>query len=270
MYLKKFIEHLGKLLPDNIYFYIFRILYSLKNPARRGSKTRFTSLGPMLFLAEDPDGECIYFCIRSRFQRYLFPDGVKRIQRYMELKYFTNDCAVKIGDVVLDIGSNIGEFAKLVADKAAHVYCIEPDPLVLPALRKNTDGIDNITILDVGVSDKSGPLEFYQSTEDADSSFFPPKKYINKIMINALSLDDLIAKYKIEGVNFIKLEAEGWEPEILHGGSSTIAACNRISVDSGPERAQMCTTNEVKEILIDSGFCIEINEYVVTGVRLLD
>ena len=154
-----------------------------------------------------------------------------------------------------------------IAAKAAHVYCIEPDPKVFRALQKNTEALDNVTILQAAVSNETGTIDFYLSTEGAASSISTPHEYTEKIVINALSLDELVAKYKIGKVTFIKLEAEGWEPEVLLGATSTLKVCNRISIDAGPERGSSSTVEEVSAILISAGFNVQVTNNIVTATR---
>jgi len=267
--LKLILEKLFTFLPDSWYFFIMGKCYLLKNPDRRGCKTKIRKLEPCLYLAEDPDGTNIFFSVRSRFARYLFPNGVKNLLDSIKKKYELGDGGVMQGDIVLDIGANIGEFSMAIASKAGHIYCIEPDPAVIKTLRKNMERFNNVTIIEVGLSDQSGNFDFYLSTIDADSSFFPPMTYSKKITIKAMRLDNLVSDYQILSLDFIKLEAEGWEPEVLLGAPLSLKACNQIVVDAGPERGGYATADDVSNILNKAGFTVTNKNFIVAGFKKL-
>ena len=63
-------------------------------------------------------------------------------------KYFS----VEEGDIIVDVGANIGIFSKKFKDKASKVYALEPDPLFLNELHE----INGIEVIPVGISYKDG------------------------------------------------------------------------------------------------------------------
>jgi len=75
---------------------------------------------------------------------------------------------VKKGDVVLDIGANIGYytliFAKLVGQEG-EVLAFEPDPNNFALLKKNIEinGYRNVSLLQKAVSNRSGKIRLYLS-----------------------------------------------------------------------------------------------------------
>jgi hypothetical protein len=85
--------------------------------------------------------------------------------------------------------------------------------------------------------------------------------------VKAITLDDLISEYGISGVDFIKLEAEGWEPEVLLGARFSLKICKRIAVDAGPERGSSNTVVEVADILKEAGYAFTNNNYIINGIR---
>ena len=90
--------------------------------------------------------------------------SINRVYEPSETK--TIKTHVKKGDVVLDIGANIGYytliFAELVGEKGK-VYAFEPDPTNFDLLRKNVEinGYRNITLIQKAVSNKNGKISFY-------------------------------------------------------------------------------------------------------------
>ena len=71
---------------------------------------------------------------------------------------------IKPGDHVLDIGANIGFYAKIISNlvgEKGKVYCFEPDKTNYNYLVKNTKGISNITLFNLAVSDKEEVIKVY-------------------------------------------------------------------------------------------------------------
>lgn len=139
------------------------------------------------------------------------------------------------GDIVIDIGANIGLYtlflSKYVGDRG-HVYSIEPIPQTFEILSNNVKNLmpNNVTVYNFGISDKSGTAimeipkynsnieNFYQATL-VDSS--KHKNSLRKITVNLISLDKLKSERK-EKIAFIKIDAEGHEFEVLNGAKKII------------------------------------------------
>lgn len=262
------IKSLGdRVMSDRAYFALFRPLYLVANGKRRGSRTQFAVVGPSLFSASDPDGTMLHFCERTRMRIYHYPKGVKGRLAMIEAKYVSDSVAVMDADVVIDIGANIGEFSRAVVGRASRLVAIDPDPNVWEALSRNLGGFSNATVLQRAMSDADSQVEFYVSTKNADSSLVQPAQYSETVSLNAMRLDTLIEELGIERVDFLKLEAEGWEPEILAGAKRTLGITRKIAVDAGPERQGQTTSDEVITMLRDAGFEVSRRGDMVFGSR---
>ena len=98
-------------------------------------------------------------------------------------------------------------------------------------------------------------LEFYLSSEQADSSVIKPDHNSKKIILKQTTIDTLIEKYDLTNV-FIKIDTEGYEPETIKGMKRQINKVNFISVDCGFERGleKLSTLPLVTSILYEKGF----------------
>ena len=77
-----------------------------------------------------------------------------------------------------------------------------------------------------------------------------------------IKLDDLINKLAIKKIKLLKLEAEGFEPEIIEGASNVIPICEYIAIDGGYERGkkQEQTFTVITNQLIQNNFdIVDIN-----------
>jgi FkbM family methyltransferase len=78
--------------------------------------------------------------------------------------YLTNGISIKDGDVVLDVGANIGVFGIRAAQKGKNVkvYCFEPIPEIAETLEQNASliGKNQITVCKYGISNEDSVAEF--------------------------------------------------------------------------------------------------------------
>lgn len=76
---------------------------------------------------------------------------------------------IRPGDVVFEIGSNIGQYSLLIADKIGSegkLVCLEPDSDNFAFLSFNMlkNQLHNVQVLQMAVSDKEGEMQFYKDT----------------------------------------------------------------------------------------------------------
>ncbi|MFC1722302.1 FkbM family methyltransferase [Patescibacteria group bacterium] len=129
---------------------------------------------------------------------------------------------IKRGQVVLDIGANIGYysliFAKLVGDKGK-VYAFEPDPINFQILKRNVtlNSYTNIKLINKAVMDKERTINFYlHPTNKGAHKIFRDSKEDKLIKVDTITLDDYFSKNKIK-VDFIKFDIQGAEGHALMG-----------------------------------------------------
>jgi len=132
------------------------------------------------------------------------------------------------GSVVLDIGANVGNHSLYFASKGAVVYSFEPNPEVADLIQEKIDlnKIENIFLQRIGLSNQNQELEFYAPTGDNKGigSFIPDfintNKTIGKIQVKRG--DEFVSENKLSKVDFIKIDAEGSEYQILEGLHETL------------------------------------------------
>ena len=131
---------------------------------------------------------------------------------------------IKKGDTVVDIGANIGLFtlffSKLVGT-TGRVIAFEPDPENFDVLKKNIElnEITNVTLVQKGVSNKNESVKLYKSNVSGGHSLIKnewAKEYTN---IQTVTLDDY---FRGEEIDMIKIDAEGFELEVIEGGKKLL------------------------------------------------
>lgn len=65
------------------------------------------------------------------------------------------------GDLFWDIGANIGFYSLLMKGNFSRIIAVEPNAETAATLRKRTRGAGNIEVLELALSNASGPVSFY-------------------------------------------------------------------------------------------------------------
>jgi len=119
---------------------------------------------------------------------------------------------IKKGDIVLDIGANIGFYTKILSDlvgETGKVYAFEPDKTNFHHLRNNTQNLTNVEFINKAVSDKTGKITLYKSELlNVDHKTYETENYTEKIEIDCVAADDVVSDKKVD---FIKIDIQGFE-----------------------------------------------------------
>ena len=141
---------------------------------------------------------------------------------------------IKQGDVIIDIGANIGLFTLIAADKTGSqgkVISFEPSPQTFMWLKENisANNLENVSPFKMALSDREGSIEFFVSSEgyDAFNSVIKPSKGTNYNVENVVTtkLDSFVEKEGLlEKVALIKIDVEGFEIPLLNGGNKILSS----------------------------------------------
>lgn len=127
---------------------------------------------------------------------------------------------------VLDVGANIGLFSMYAAKYARSLYSVEPSKLHLDSLKKNLRGLNSSVIVPKALSNSNGTATFYHSDNE---TMFSLKQEVNTRpkdaeKVETITIDKLFDDYRLEYVDFLKLDVEGSESDVVCGtGFETVA-----------------------------------------------
>lgn len=176
---------------------------------------------------------------------------------------------IKKGDVVLDLGANIGYytliFAKLVG-KRGKVFAFEPDPTNFSLLKKNVEmnGYKNVELVQKAVSNKTGKIKLYLCEDNkGDHRIYNSHDGRQSIEIEAIRLDDYFKNYN-GAVDFIKMDIQGAEGGAIQGMFNLLKKNNvKIITEFWPIGLKRfgIDPGECLKLLIEFGFKLyEVNE----------
>ena len=137
-----------------------------------------------------------------------------------EPQYFLEGFTPVAGDIAIDGGAFDGATALSFAKCGAKVFAFEMDAINFKNCVARLDGSGfDITLENFGLSDKES-VEHY-AHGGAGSRKLPQ----GNLKAKFIDLDTYVAKKNLPRVDFIKLDIEGAELEMLHGAFKTIARC---------------------------------------------
>lgn len=161
-------------------------------------------------------------------------------------------------DLVFDIGANVGDRAEMFSRLAKQVIAVEPQKICLEGLESYYAGLwkrfieTNVIVVPEAVGSTAGSMTLYRNPAMTTTASFSPR-YIRDTQaagrfenrwegseeVKMTTLDNLIEKFGLPA--FIKIDVEGFEPEVIRGLSQPVRA---LSFEFTPELLYMA-----KEVL---------------------
>jgi FkbM family methyltransferase len=153
----------------------------------------------------------------------------------------------KEGDIVIDVGAHMGRYtitsSKYVGPHGK-VIAVEAHPYNFKILQRNIslNRLTNVTAMNCAVYSKKDRLKLYLPDEELGYTMHHSlmtnyliskysegieKKYIE---VEAYTLDNLLENSGINQVNWIKIDVEGAEYEVLRGAKDILSANRHIAI----------------------------------------
>lgn len=188
---------------------------------------------------------------RSRLRKWLPSD----VQKNAEIQEIARKAAfygsfVKKGTVCFDVGANMGNRIAPLLQIGATVVAVEPQDKCFRYLKRKFG--NKIVLIKNGLGEADGIKEFHISEDSTLSSFsdnwirsvtgtgrFKGRSWVKTVKVAMTTADELIKKYGKP--NFIKIDVEGYELEVLKGLTQPIEMISfEYTVPEQPDRALMC------------------------------
>ena len=144
------------------------------------------------------------------------------------------------GEIVVDVGAHYGRYTLIAANcigSKGKVIAIEADPKNFDMLNENIklNKFENIKTLNCAVSSNKSKVKLSIPEKKAGhtiySSIIPGRSPTEKfIEVNANTLDNLLAEngISLERINWIKIDVEGAELEVLKGATNVLSKSKNI------------------------------------------
>jgi FkbM family methyltransferase len=171
---------------------------------------------------------------------------------------------VRPGDVVWDIGANVGLYALQLSEAvgaSGKVFAFEPMPACFAALTQRSQGCANIQTIQAALGDRTG---IAQITVDADELSTTNSLFVRggaqTLDVRITTGDALVQSGEVPMPAVLKVDVEGFEEEDLRGLSQTLAnpTCRALfcEVHFGilDARGERHAPSRIVQMLRDRGF----------------
>lgn len=210
--------------------------YTLANVQRENYQLSVNAGKNSLRIQEIPVGNETFSFVYNVFNYHDFKEIVKEI---IEPNYFTNDQAAtyywggynfKEGDVIVDIGANVGMFSIPFAKAFPNVrvLCFEPIKQNFEQLQKNIalNAVSNVEAFCLGISYEDTSTHFIWKpfhnggsggiNEATNGSYLYEfvEGFGEVVSVDLIAFDSLFDRYKFNKIALLKMDCEGGEYDI--------------------------------------------------------
>ena len=137
---------------------------------------------------------------------------------WMIQEYSNSDFDIRDNDIVIDVGAHIGLFALFASQfcKQGKIFCFEPikENYELLVENINSNKIKNIIPFNFAVSNTSDSVKIFLNDDYSGHSMFLETN--NFVIVKSKLLPDIFIENNIQECNFLKLDCEGAEYEIIN------------------------------------------------------
>ena len=135
--------------------------------------------------------------------------------------------------VIFDVGANVGKYSMMLAKEYpdAHIFAFEPNENAFKQLKTNLGNM--VTCINVGMGSEEKVEKIFTYADNLTSSHasmykevfrtFHKRDDLVEIDFQITTLDLFCERRKVTGIDFLKIDAEGNELNILKGASGMIS-----------------------------------------------
>ena len=189
---------------------------------RLGSRSRVVQKSNGRSLYETPAKDLFWLNSTGHLDQSIIQAGVFEPWTTQAVKML-----IKRGDIVLDVGANIGYYSILMSKlvgKEGKVICFEPTDCYGNVLEKNIaeNKLTNVEAYRIGLSNKEQELEIQIGISSATLHVPGNIKLNCSERIKLVTLDKFLEEHPLPKINFIKIDVDGHEPLVLEGAWRSI------------------------------------------------
>lgn len=135
----------------------------------------------------------------------------------------------------IDVGANLGEWSSLFLEsmpQGGKGLLFEPSDYAIDCLKKRFDQVEQIEVIQAAVSDKPGQMFFFEEPEAGHTSSLVAGLSNSMAIqknVTVTTIDDEVEQRQWRHIDFLKIDAEGYDLHIMRGCSRLLAK-QQISV----------------------------------------
>src|SRR4029077_11336648 len=128
--------------------------------------------------------------------------------------------------VIMDVGAHFGESALEYTSRfpAAKIFAFEPEAKNFQSLVSNVAGFSQISCVKAAMGDRAGRAPIYGSSNSQAYSLKSRPKLGYLEEVDVTTIDRFLFEKHLESVDFLKVDTEGHEMEVLEGAKNSLAS----------------------------------------------
>lgn len=168
-------------------------------------------------------------------------------------------------ETIFDVGANVGQSARKYMRHfpSARIFCFEPVRSTFAILQDNMAGVSNVQIHQIALGAKRERVRIRLQESSLVNSLLErvdaeviADACIEEIEVD--TLDDFCARHKITGIDFLKIDTEGFDLNVLLGAQGLLdgKCVSFVQVEAGisPKNEVHVPFGVLKEHLESKGF----------------
>jgi FkbM family methyltransferase len=192
---------------EKIRYLFFRLLGLVK-------RKNLYSLGERLTKPVLAKSNGLFYCREKSLDLHIISDSYE----FKVKEIFEKLC--RESKIIVDIGANIGRYTILGGNNnpRAKIYSIEPEEDNFNILSKNVklNNLKNVELIKTALGNQKGEVKLYKSKGANHGGHSILNKTDNFELVKLNTLDALI-KDKVNEIDLIKIDVEGFELDVLSG-----------------------------------------------------
>lgn len=147
----------------------------------------------------------------------------------LALQYIKNRLSPEARPVLFDVGANIGNYTKLLAEHFpdGEIFAFEPSPETFRALRENCP--PSVRPFNLGFGERAGKTTLYTNKSNRTIASVYPRKLSGKHALGETeeitmgTIDNFCERENISKIDLLKLDVEGHELQCLRGAQRMLS-----------------------------------------------
>lgn len=195
---------------------------------------------------------------RLIFEVFSLMDAWVIKETILDRQYEQAGVPLQDGWTVVDIGAALGDYAVWAARQIPYgrLIAAEPFPKSVEVMRRNlrANQVNNVEIFEGAVSASNGVTSLKVVGKIVQNSTASAANEGTPLTVETLSLEGLLNKFLIHSCDYLKMDCEGGEYDILFSASSeTLSKVHRICMEVHDGMTQYDRSHMIK-FLEDNGF----------------
>ena len=164
--------------------------------------------------------------ILESFGDFIFPSVFNDFSMEYVGNYEYGEVKLNSGDIVLDLGANVGYFSVLAASKGCTAYAFEPTPERKAIIQRHSQlNAHKIFYMPYAISNKCGEAVFHVNSASQSANCFVDgdiDENSGSIKVPTITVDEFVRQEGLERVDFIKSCVMTNVYEFLEGTTNTL------------------------------------------------